>query len=104
MYKFINAIKEKLKSSIGVPSMYTSLENLKKVGFKPKHIIDVGAYKGEWTLRVSKIFEDANFLMIEALDKQRNVLEKVKQKNKKFDYVIAVLGAKKGEEVYFSEI
>lgn len=40
-------------------------ENLKQVGFSPKHIIDVGANRGTWTRKTLKFFPDAHYSLIE---------------------------------------
>ena len=47
-------------------SMFYHLNNLKKLGYQPQVVIDIGAYHGEWTLEANKIFSGATFLMIEA--------------------------------------
>ena len=42
-----------------------SLLTLREFGFAPKFILDIGAYKGEWTDQVFYIFPRAGFLLIE---------------------------------------
>lgn len=39
--------------------------NLKKVGFKPKHIVDIGANKGTWTREIYKVFPNSYYSLIE---------------------------------------
>jgi FkbM family methyltransferase len=46
-------------------SMWWSLENLKRCGFQPASVIDVGAFIGEWTQRTREIWPQAKYLMIE---------------------------------------
>ncbi len=46
-------------------SMWWSLENLKRCGFTPASVIDIGAFVGEWTTRTQAIWPEAKFLMIE---------------------------------------
>jgi FkbM family methyltransferase len=46
-------------------SMWWSLENLKRAGFGPASVIDVGACIGDWTARTREIWPDAKYLMIE---------------------------------------
>jgi FkbM family methyltransferase len=41
---------------------------LKRYGFTPKHIIDVGANRGTWTRRALQFFPDACFTLIEPQD------------------------------------
>jgi FkbM family methyltransferase len=40
-------------------------EILKDIGFKPRHIIDVGANKGDWTRTVLKVFPDSNYSLVD---------------------------------------
>src|SRR5579863_993374 len=46
-------------------SMWWSLENLRRCGFSPANVIDVGAFVGDWTKRTQIIGPEANYLMIE---------------------------------------
>ena len=39
---------------------------MKALGFNPKRILDVGAYKGDWTRHARYFFPDASFMMVEA--------------------------------------
>ncbi len=55
---------EKLKQ--GVLTMWGSIENLARNGFRPAAVIDAGAWIGEWTEHVRPIFPDASFLMLDA--------------------------------------
>ena len=65
----IRYLPESLKASIrrraGVVTLEDRLENLRKAGFAPRQIIDAGAYKGNWSLSVARIFPEADFLLIE---------------------------------------
>ena len=61
-FKYKRAVKEKL----GVPSLYWSLQNLKKINFNPSTLLDIGAYEGYWTLDLLEVFPSAKVLMVEA--------------------------------------
>lgn len=88
-----------LKVRYNVPDMFWSLENLYNNGFRPQKIIDVGAFEGEWTKEVRKIFSEASFLMLEA---QASKEEKLKElSSEKIDYKISLLGPKSGEKARF---
>ncbi|MFC6098045.1 FkbM family methyltransferase [Flavobacterium qiangtangense] len=39
--------------------------NLKKIGFEPKHIVDVGANRGTWTRKTMCFFPDAYYTLVE---------------------------------------
>ena len=46
-------------------SMWWSLENLRRCGFQPASVIDIGAFIGEWTQRTRAIWPEAKYLMVE---------------------------------------
>jgi len=46
-------------------SMWWSLENLRRCGFRPASVIDAGAFVGEWTERARTIWPEAKYLMVE---------------------------------------
>lgn len=41
------------------------IAHVKKIGYNPKCIIDAGAFKGNWTLDIHRIYPDAQFLIVE---------------------------------------
>jgi FkbM family methyltransferase len=41
---------------------------LKRLGFAPKHIIDVGANRGNWTKEAIRFFPDAHYTLVEPQD------------------------------------
>jgi FkbM family methyltransferase len=97
-----DAAKKEIARRFQLPSMQWSLENMRRLGFRPTSVIDIGAYQGEWTVMARKIYPEAAFLMLEAQESQRQVLERVKAQNgSSVDCRIAVLGAQNREEVGF---
>jgi FkbM family methyltransferase len=44
------------------------LKLLKRFGFSPKHILDVGANRGLWTREAIKLFPDARYTLVEPQD------------------------------------
>ena len=81
-------------------SMFQSIRTLKRRGFSPKTIIDVGAYTGEWTSRVIKYFPEAKFIMCEAQPEKKTSLEKIKQKfPSQVEYHIGLLGDSEKDSV-----
>ncbi|MBD2201185.1 FkbM family methyltransferase [Calothrix sp. FACHB-168] len=53
------------------------MKYLKKWGFQPSLVIDVGAYKGQWTKLFKDIFPESKILMIEGQDSKYNLLKEV---------------------------
>jgi len=95
--------KRVIKENLGVPSLHWSLENLKKLGFKPSMIIDIGAYEGHWTKEVIEIFPFAKILMVEAQRKKEQTLEEITTIFPNVEYYIGLLSSTTGEEKYFFE-
>lgn len=96
------AWKRGIKENLGVPSLHWSLVNLRKTGFNPAVIIDIGAYEGYWTLDAMEVFPGARILMIEAQQKKEAALHKLAAKNPNLEYAIALLSASDGSELLFS--
>jgi FkbM family methyltransferase len=44
------------------------LNSLKKVGFNPTNILDIGAHHGHWSTEAHSVFEEANMTMVEPID------------------------------------
>lgn len=73
-------------------------------GFAPAAIVDVGAYEGNWTRLAKRVFPDASVIMCEAQPGKREFLEAVCRDLPNVSYVSALMGAKAGEELEFSEM
>ncbi len=87
------------------PSMEWSINNLKKLGYNPRSIVDIGAYQGKWTEMVKTIFPTSRVLMIEAQSDKEIYLKKVKKQfGKSVDYCLNLLASKSNEQVVFNEM
>ena len=86
-------LKTKLRNQLGVPSQYKSFQNLRNLGFIPKIVLDIGAYKGIWSTDLKTVFPDCKILMIEGQYSKEVHLQKVCSRNKGIEYQIALLGA-----------
>ena len=75
---------------------------LKRHGYCPESVIDVGAYQGEWTRKIKVIFPSAKVLMVDALAKE-DYLRKVQNELPGVSFCIQVLGAETGLEKTFFE-
>ncbi|NOU38248.1 MAG: FkbM family methyltransferase [Ferruginibacter sp.] len=104
--KFIKSIfpfsfKRSVKEHLGVPSLHWSLQNLKKKGFNPTQVVDIGAYEGGWTKDFLEVYPQSNILMIEAQPQKESILKLLKNKN--IDYIIALVSSDDNLEVNFYE-
>jgi FkbM family methyltransferase len=86
-------------------SMEWSLANLARLGFRPRQIIDVGAYHGDWTRMIKEIFPDAEVLMVEAQPNRASYLDGVVASlGRGVRYVTTLLGAERRSDVPFYEL
>ena len=88
-----SSLKNKLRYHLGVPSQQKSFNALRDLGFKPKTILDIGAYEGIWAIDLKKTFPEARILMLEGQTSKDDVLNKICGDNQGIDYQIALLGA-----------
>jgi len=85
------------------PDLGATLRDLKRLGFSPVKVVDVGAYKGEWTTQIRKIFPTAEILMIEAQHEKLPELTRVaKLAGGCVAIELALLGPVDGKSVSFS--
>mgnify|MGYP001226069003 CR=1 FL=1 len=78
---------------------FLRLQELKKTllkDFSPKKILDIGAYKGEWTRNAKKIFLDSSFFLIEANKDLEDFLKLTGE-----NYKISVLGSENNKMINY---
>lgn len=73
-------------------------------GFKPAGIIDVGAFRGDWTRLANRIFGATPTLMVEAQPKMQQAIAPVLADLPQARLAGTVLGATSGEEITFYEM
>ena len=86
----------------GVSSMWWSIQNLKSLGYHPNTVVDVGAYKGEWTTNVLNTFSESKFLMIEAQPKLKEHLQKIAGKNNNVIFESTLVGSTENDMKEFT--
>jgi FkbM family methyltransferase len=75
-------------------SMWWSLQNLKRCGFRPVSVIDVGAFLGDWTKRTRTIWPEARYLMIEPQPNKLQGLRDMCDASVSFEPVLVGAGQK----------
>jgi FkbM family methyltransferase len=86
-------------------SVEAALGRLKMRGFAPEFVVDVGAFKGEWTQMFRAIFPETAVFMVEAQEQRRQQLEELCQTVRPtIDCRIALLGAVSDKSVSFVEM
>ena len=79
-------------NSLPFYDMYHHISNLKKLGFDPDLIVDIGALHGQWTENVIGIFPQAKFIMIEPQIGQKKCLEKITHKFDNVSLELSLVG------------
>jgi FkbM family methyltransferase len=86
-------------------SMEACLRQLKDRGFNPGMIIDCGAYVGDWTKMVKKVFPDARVIMIEPQENKRPMLTQVQSEfSPTVESINCLLGPNDKEAIAFFEM
>jgi FkbM family methyltransferase len=80
---------------------YQGLQRLKSYGFSPSGILDIGAYNGDWSRGVRRIYPDAYVLMVDGLTEKEPILRQVCAEIGNADYVLTLLGAEERETSFF---
>jgi FkbM family methyltransferase len=82
-----------------------SLETLVELGFRPRAIVDAGAFLGEFSLLAREHFPEAAVVMLEARPAQRAALERAAARmGGDAAVAIALLGAERRESMAFHDI
>jgi FkbM family methyltransferase len=103
----LSRFKQLVSAALGrryVPPEELAYSRLKAKGFRPAAIIDVGAYQGDWTRLVRRVFPDVPVLMVEAQSSKRPFLDKVCNELPGVRYEQALLGRTSGQKVQFFEM
>jgi len=91
--------------SLKYPDMALSLRNLARLGFRPRFIVDVGAYQGEWTQLCRAAFPETPVLMVEAQPGKMEGLRAIAGAlGGDVQVANALLGPEDGVEVVFQEM
>ncbi len=95
--------KRNIKEQLGVPSLHWSLQNMKRLGFTPSFVVDIGAYEGYWTRDFLEVYPDTKILMLEAQSSKEEKLKAVCSDFSNAQYHIALLSPEDGKEFSFVE-
>src|ERR1700754_1598093 len=98
-------VRTKVAVHLGKPDCRFSLLQLRRFGFSPRQVLDVGAYRGEWARTCLDVWPDASALCIEP---QQSVQEALRRLANDYAPRVAIrqglLGAGDREAVPFAEV
>ncbi|WP_322774838.1 hypothetical protein [Synechococcus sp. CBW1107] len=89
-----------IQDQTGAPHMLHSLLLLKQKGFRPQTANDIGAFKGQWSRDMRRVFPDVNLLMVEPLPDMQPGLELL-TKEIGAETACQLLSDQSGEQVVF---
>lgn len=100
---FPSAWKERLRRRAGVITLLQRLETLRRAGYRPHRIIDAGAFEGEWTRTVRRVFPETEVLMVEPQPEREPALSAVIRELPGVRWRRALLGAGPGTARFLVE-
>jgi FkbM family methyltransferase len=102
--KFIpDTWKEWLKVRAGAITLRHRLGNLRRAGFRPKRIIDGGAFHGNWAKVAVQVFPEARVLMVEPQESCQSVLKSMVDADTRVALCQTLLGDTNGERMFLIE-
>jgi FkbM family methyltransferase len=78
----------------------SAFARLRRMGFAPECIVDIGASDGAWTRECLRIFPSARYLLVDALEENRSALEKLRAAHRNVSYWIGALGRAPGRRSF----
>lgn len=104
----LTSTRQLAKSALGIappmPLEEAAYRRLKLKGYQPRAVIDIGAYHGDWTRMVHRVFGSVPTLMVEAQPQRGAILQQTCRDLEDVRYVSAVLTGRAGESVTFYEM
>ena len=97
-------LRQRIGTHLGVPSICWSLMQLKRFGFAPSHIMDVGGFKGDWAKLCARIFPEAQIICVEPQDQVQDMLRELAANHPNIHVIRTLLGKDIKDTVSFNEV
>ena len=108
LYQFFHILPPEWKRRLGVhlgkPDIRWVLLQLRRYGFSPAHVMDVGAFKGDWARICMEIYPSSQITCIEPQELAQGYLHRIAVENPKVRVIQALLGRRVKEDVPFQEV
>lgn len=88
-----HSVKRWFKDTLSIYDLEWILRNAKQNGFSPTTVIDVGAFKGEWTRQILRLFPDVQVLMVEPQRELAPRLEQMARSSNRVTFQQALLSS-----------
>jgi FkbM family methyltransferase len=86
----------RIQTAEPVFGIYYFFPLLKRLGFAPRHVIDVGANKGNWTRTAFRYFPKASYTLIEPQGELRNYVQDLVKQGCRIQWICAGAADKPG--------
>ena len=96
-------VKRRLGVHLGAPDLEWSLRQLRRFGFCPKHILDVGAFEGGWATMCLQMFPASHITCIEPQEASQRTLRDFEGNHPNVKVVQTLLGRHVRERVPFED-
>lgn len=94
--------RKRLGVHLGVWDLRWSLEQLKRFGFSPTNVLDVGAFQGDWARTCLSVYPHARITFVEPQDSQQQTLANLVSQTKNIRFIQVLLGRTDRSSVPFS--
>jgi len=94
-------LKSRLKWTLMIPDMEASMRNMARLGFRPRHALDIGAFAGDWAKTCQRVFPGAQVMMVEPQPHHGAALRQLCQSTAGLTLTQALLGREPREAVAF---
>lgn len=98
------AVVEALHRDLVLTQLAFGLHTLQALGFRPRGILDIGAFEGNFARAARQAFADAPILMLEAQPGKEPQLQAAAAQLANAQYRIVLLGAENRESVPFHQV
>ncbi len=96
--------KQRLSIHLGAPHVRWSLRQLQHFGFTPSHVLDIGAFQGDWARACLDVFPDVQMTCVEPQDEQQPKLRELALQTGNTQVIQTLLGRRNLSSVPFPEI
>jgi FkbM family methyltransferase len=100
--KFFNHLGLFVSKDTTLPksNLKSFLTKLKRTGYQPELVLDIGANKSSWSLEVASFFPDTQFFLVEPQHELKNYLESFCTRFTGSNYLLKGVGAKVGFKIF----
>jgi FkbM family methyltransferase len=89
---------------LGVPDIRWSLQQIRRFGLRPSHVMDVGTFQGEWARVCLDIFPEATIVCIEPQEGPQEELKKLANRHSNVKVIQTLLGDFESANIPFREV